>query len=361
MSNRWPAALSGIGAGALTLAVAEIGAALAMRGGVGSGNGSPLVAVAGAFIDRTPAWLKDFAIRTFGTNDKLALVVGMGIVLTLLCAVIGLIGGMGRSTLGLGLFALVGVVGVLAVTSRPNFVVADVAPTIVGTLVGLGVLDWLWRKLAAARDAGPGATAATHTGAAAPVAVMGSGAASRRAVLAWGGGLTVLGALGIAAGRTLSRAGEVVEAARAKLGTLRVRQPVQVPAGATQGVAGQSAYLTPNEEFYRIDTAITVPQVDPETWRLRVTGMVDRDIELTFQDLLDAELVEALVTLTCVSNYVGGNLVGNGVWTGLPGPCRGAGGRRHGALHQHRRLHRRHAAGGHDRRPQRADRHRPER
>lgn len=323
MSTRIPGAVAGIAAGALTLAVAEIGAALMMRGGMGSGDASPLVAVAGAFIDRTPPWLKDFAVSTFGTNDKLALFIGMAIVLTALCALIGLLGAgskppqedeiggpnLPKNGWALGLFALVGLVGVFAVLSRPDAAVIDVAPTVLGTLVGLWTLDQWWRRLAGAAT---GAAEADHD------RPMGSGRASRRSVLLWAGGLTVVGALGIVAGRTLSRAGEVVEAARAKLGTLRVANPVTVPAGASQGVPGQTAFITPNDRFYRIDTAVTVPQVDPETWRLRVTGMVERELELTFQDLLDAELVEALVTLTCVSNFVGGHLAGNAVWTGLP-------------------------------------------
>lgn len=315
MSSRWLAALSGVAAGATTLAVAELSAAVMMRGGLTSGTTSPLVAVAGAFIDRTPAWLKDVAVRSFGTHDKTALLVGMAVVLTVTCALIGVLGrrtkplakdgeGVRNPYLFAGVFAGVGVIGVLAVLSRPNSSGADALPTVLGTLVGLWVLIRLWRRLATGEQEQP--------------PPMGAGAASRRAVLAWGGGLTVVGALGIAAGRALSRAGEVVEAARERLGMLRVAHPVTVPAGATQGVPGQTAYLTPNEHFYRIDTAIAVPQVDPDSWRLRVTGMVDREIELTFQDLLDADLVEALVTLTCVSNYVGGNLAGNAVWTGLP-------------------------------------------
>ncbi|NLG20085.1 MAG: molybdopterin-dependent oxidoreductase [Actinomycetales bacterium] len=322
MSRRPTGALVGVAAGAVTLAVAEIGAALLVRGGLEGGTASPLVAVAEAFVDLTPPWLKDFAIGTFGTYDKLALVIGMVLVLTGLCALIGLVGASRAKPLkrsvegarnpniswGLAAFALVGVIGVTAVASRPDFAWPDVVPTVVGTIAGLVTLDRLWSRLAEAGaerlDTEPG--------------VMGAGAASRRAVLAWGGGLTVVGALGVLAGRTLSRAGEVVEAARAQLGRLRVQRPVTVPEAASQRVPGQTAYLTPAEEFYRIDTAISVPQVDPDTWRLRVTGMVDREIEMTFQDILDEELVEALVTLTCVSNYVGGNLAGNGLWTGLP-------------------------------------------
>ena len=303
MSGRWTAALAGVAAGAVTLAVAEIGAAVMLRGGMSSGTASPLLAVGGAFVDRTPAWLKDLAIRTFGTHDKLALFIGMGVVLTCLCAVLGVLAARtGARSLAALAFAAVGVLGLLAVLDRPGASWPDVLPTVVGTAAGLVVLLRLTRS-------------ATGEEPSAPVA---AGAASRRAVLAWGGGLTVVGALGIVAGRALSRAGEVVEAARARLGTLRVAAPVRVPEGASQGVPGQTAYLTPNDRFYRIDTALSVPQVDPDTWRLRVTGMVEREVELTFQDLLDAELVEALVTLTCVSNVVGGNLAGNAIWTGLP-------------------------------------------
>ena len=83
-------------------------------------------------------------------------------------------------------------------------------------------------------------------------------------------------------------------------------------------VAGISPYITPKGEFYRIDTALTVPQVDPADWRLRITGMVDNPLELTFDDILSMELSDHVITLACVSNPVGGDLVDNAVWTGVP-------------------------------------------
>ncbi|WP_158068958.1 molybdopterin-dependent oxidoreductase, partial [Cellulosimicrobium sp. CUA-896] len=91
-----------------------------------------------------------------------------------------------------------------------------------------------------------------------------------------------------------------------------------VPAGADLDVPGLAPYVTPNDDFYRIDTALRVPQVDPDSWTLRVTGLVDEPFEITFDDLLALPLVEHHVTLTCVSNEVGGDLVGNARWLGYP-------------------------------------------
>lgn len=301
MGSRWPDALVGVAAGAVTVGVAELGAALLKRAGIGSGNGSPLVAVAGAFIDLTPPWLKDFAVAVFGTADKLALYVGMAVVITAACALVGWL--RPRAAVGLGLFALGGLLGVLAVSSRPNSSWPDLLPTALGTAVGLWLLVWLWQRSATAGDAAADPEAAR---------------ASRRAVLLWGTGLLAAGALGTLVGRALSQVGEAVSTVRDRLAGIRVRQPVDVPAAASQNVAGQTPYLTPNDEFYRIDTAVIVPRVDPDEWRLRVTGLVDRELTLTFDDLLAEELVEALVTLTCVSNFIGGDLAGNAVWTGLP-------------------------------------------
>lgn len=301
MGPRWPDALVGVAAGAVTLGVAELVAALFKRAGVGSGGGSPLVAVAGAFIDWTPVWLKDLAVTVFGRADKLALYVGMAVVITAGCALVGLL--RPRMAAGLGLFALGGLLGVLAVASRPNTGWPDLLPTALGTAVGLWLLVWLWQRSAISQDDVAGAEAAR---------------ASRRSVLILGTGLLAAGALGTLVGRALSRVGEAVSTVRDRLAGIRVRQPVEVPAAASQDVAGQTPYLTPNDEFYRIDTAVIVPRVDPDEWRLRVTGLVDRELTLSFDDLIGEELVEALVTLTCVSNFVGGDLAGNAVWTGLP-------------------------------------------
>src|SRR5690606_17154531 len=89
---------------------------------------------------------------------------------------------------------------------------------------------------------------------------------------------------------------------------------------ASLQVPGLAPLVTPNEDFYRIDTAFVVPRVDATKWRLRVTGMVDRPYELTFDELVAMASVERSVTLACVSNEVGGRLVGNAVWLGVPLP-----------------------------------------
>lgn len=299
LTSRGAAALSGLAAGAVTLGVAELLAGLLTRLTTVEGTPSPLLAVANAFVDLTPPWLKDFAVDTFGTADKTALFVGMGLVLLAACAAIGLLA---RWLLAAGLvtFTLVGMVGVAAVLSRPGAAPTDILPTVAGVVVGALVLAWFNRD-------------ATTT-----AEVEMPGDLTRRSVLVGGGALAVVGVLGIVAGRVLSGAGEAVRAARDAFVVPRVAAPVTIPAAADPGVPGQTPYRTPNDDFYRIDTALTVPQVDPATWRLRVHGMVEQEVEIDMAELLDQPMVEALVTLACVSNYVGGNLAGNAVWTGWP-------------------------------------------
>ncbi|MCM3662197.1 molybdopterin-dependent oxidoreductase [Georgenia satyanarayanai] len=297
--SRGAAALAGLVAGAVTLGAAELLAGLLSRATTVTGTPSPLLAVADAFVDLTPPWLKDVAVATFGTADKTALFVGMALVLLAACAGIGLLA---RRSLAAGLvtFALVGLTGVAAVLSRPGATASDALPTVAGVVVGALVLAWFNRDVTTTTEIGM------------------PGDLTRRSVLVGGGSLAVLGVLGIVAGRVLSGAGEAVRAARDAFVVPRVAAPVTVPAAADQGVPGQTTYRTPNDDFYRIDTALTVPQVDPATWRLRVHGMVEQEVEIDMAELLDQPMVEALVTLACVSNYVGGNLAGNAVWTGWP-------------------------------------------
>jgi len=90
-----------------------------------------------------------------------------------------------------------------------------------------------------------------------------------------------------------------------------------LPPGADLGVRDLTPIVVPNEDFYRIDTALIVPNVDAASWRLRVHGLVDHEVSLTYADLAGMPLVEQYVTIACVSNEVGGNLVGNAKWTGV--------------------------------------------
>jgi DMSO/TMAO reductase YedYZ molybdopterin-dependent catalytic subunit len=122
-----------------------------------------------------------------------------------------------------------------------------------------------------------------------------------------------------AGGRALGGVRNSVEAARRGLNLPSPASPAPaLPAGVQAPVEGVTPWLTPNPDFYRIDTALTIPQLDVESWELRVHGMVEEEFSISFQDLLDAELIERHITLTCVSNPVGGNLVGNAKWLGYP-------------------------------------------
>jgi len=315
------AALCGIAATAVTLGVAELLAGLLLRLSGGSGTPSPLLAVGGAFVDRTPPWLKDWAVETFGTADKIALGVGMGVTLVALGALVGWLTARSRP-LGLGLFAVVGLIALVAVASRPSTSVLDLLPTLVGLFVGARVLLSLLSRTEVGSEPAPGTEPS--------VAEAGRteepeqripdrpGEPTRRGVLGAAAGAGVLGALAIAAGQALARTGRVGRDLIALLGLPTPARSVIVPAEAMSDVPGHSAYVTPNAEFYRIDTALFVPKMDTEGWRLRVTGMVDREIEMGIEELLAENHVEALVTLTCVSNSVGGNLVGNARWIGWP-------------------------------------------
>jgi DMSO/TMAO reductase YedYZ molybdopterin-dependent catalytic subunit len=91
-----------------------------------------------------------------------------------------------------------------------------------------------------------------------------------------------------------------------------------IPAGAEVGLDGIQPLVTPNRDFYRIDTALIVPVIDPDTWTLRVSGMVEQEIELSLADLLARPLIERHITIACVSNEVGGDLIGNARWLGWP-------------------------------------------
>ncbi len=109
-----------------------------------------------------------------------------------------------------------------------------------------------------------------------------------------------------------------VDAVRSALKLPSPKTTVTVPATAELDIPGLSPLFTPNKDFYRVDTALTVPSIDPSTWRLVIDGMVDQRVEMSFQDLLDMGLDEYAITLTCVSNEVGGELVGNAKWLGVP-------------------------------------------
>ena len=144
-------------------------------------------------------------------------------------------------------------------------------------------------------------------------------ATSRRAFFAATGVTAAASAIAATGGRMLSAARSNVAQARESLQLPAPAKPAPaVPAGVQSKAPGVTPWLTPNNDFYRIDTALSVPEINAQDWELRIHGLVEQEVRLSFQDLLDADLIESHVSLTCVSNPVGGNLAGNAKWLGMP-------------------------------------------
>ncbi|HEY2522036.1 MAG TPA: molybdopterin-dependent oxidoreductase [Streptosporangiaceae bacterium] len=297
-------ALCGLLAGAVALGVAELFSAIT------GPQGSPVVAVGGVAIDLTPIPVKDFAIEHFGTHDKTILITGILVLLALFAAVIGMLGRRWLAA-GLGGMAVFGVLGVGAALSRPDAGPADVAPTLAGVAVAMITLVILVRtvsdrKITLRRPR--------------PVA-------GRRAFLVAGAGAAVVAAASYGAGDLLLRRFSATTARSQVRLPAAARRARTAPAGAELKLPGLSSFYTPNSSFYRVDTDLVLPQVSPSDWTLSIGGMVEREIELSFDELLRQPLIEADITLVCVSNEVGGPYAGNARWLGasLPGLLRRAG------------------------------------
>ena len=366
-------AIAGLLAAAAALGVGQLVA------GLTGANGSPVVAVGQLQIDFTPPWLKNFAIKDFGSDDKLVLVGGILVVLAIFAAVIGVAATrrLAYGMAGLGVFAAI---GLTAAATRPTATAASLLPTLAATVtaaIALGVLinrigsatessapEWAGEWEAGPGVAGPGAAVggagpgfsgdrpATPAGAELPVVpdlppgagrpggpattggVFGPSAAGGREQPAMSSGLppasgpgrrsflaasvVTAGIAGVAglAGRALAERSSVATARSA----LRLPKPSQsvatLPPGVNLGIPGLSSFITPNSAFYRVDTALVLPQVAPSSWQLRIHGMVNRELTITFDELLRRPLIEDYVTLCCVSNPVGGPYIGNALWLG---------------------------------------------
>ncbi|WP_211208738.1 molybdopterin-dependent oxidoreductase [Aeromicrobium marinum] len=264
---------------------------------------SPIVSIGNRFIFFTPQFLKEFAIRQFGTADKPILIASVSITLLLLAMVAGVIG-LKRRNLALGITFGLGAVAILAAAtdnaSTANAVVT-VIPTIITTIVAVGTLLFLLGILALSPKEGDD---------------LPSGFDRRKFLIAVGGTT-----IGIALGGLIARVFGGAAAAESRM-NVRIPTPADpasaVPAGVEVDVQGVSSYITPNRDFYRIDTALQIPDVPVEGYSLRIHGMVDKELNLSFQDLLEERLIERRITLTCVSNEVGGPYVGNATWIGIP-------------------------------------------
>jgi DMSO/TMAO reductase YedYZ molybdopterin-dependent catalytic subunit len=293
------------------IGVLSVGAALAVGQLAAAFVGveaSPFLAVGNAAIDRTPAQVKDFAVRNFGTNDKTVLLLGMAVVLLLFGMLAGLLSR--RNSLpGTALAVLLGLVGMAAVLGRTDLgqlgVLAPTVSLVAGALV-FRVLhrlayDWITVRDGDPADRDRGANDADG---------------SRRKFLLGTAGVVVGAGVVGAVGQILVNSNNV-ESSRAAVGPLTSAEPAVLPAGADFAASGTPSFITDAARFYRVDTALTVPQVSTQSWSLRIHGMVDNEKTFSYADIRNRPLVERIVTLCCVSNPVGGPYISNAKFEGV--------------------------------------------
>jgi DMSO/TMAO reductase YedYZ molybdopterin-dependent catalytic subunit len=333
--------LSGLLAGAVGVCVGFL------ISGLTGPAGSPVVAVAQLAIDLSPPPVKNFAIREFGSHDKLVLQIGVLVVLALFAAVIGVLA-QRREANGLIGIAIFGAVGLIAAGTRPTSSAVDLLPAILGAAAAALALVRLTRAAgppprrqpapaAVSDDHGPSQPGPAESGPAesgserpapeqsereqpAPVrpstARLSVAELPRRQFMTAGAVTAGAAAVAYLGGRLLTERSSVAAAVK----SLHLPAPAQpappVPAGSDLRIPGLGPFITPNSAFYRVDTAIVLPQVPPSSWQLRIHGMVSREITLNFDQLLRRPLLEDYITLCCVSNPVGGPYIGNARWLG---------------------------------------------
>lgn len=292
-------ALAGVATG-----VAGLGAAyLASR--LLSTDADPITAVADSVIRLTPGPVVEWAIQAFQHRDKQVL---LGVILVILLAVFAGLGTLARRHVGLMLagFLVLAGVGGLAVATRSDATAIDQLPVLAGFLVWSVAMGWAvepLRRLDVAREHDP-VLADRELG------------QTRRVVLLRAAALAAAGVVAGAVGRVAGRGRQRVEDARRLLRLEGVTRP-SVPQGAHPDVADLPPWQTPVDDFYLIHTAFTPPTITPADWSLRIHGMVEKEITLRYDDLAGRDITEDWITLNCVSNEVGGTLVGNAWWSGV--------------------------------------------
>jgi DMSO/TMAO reductase YedYZ molybdopterin-dependent catalytic subunit len=342
-------------------ALVALGAAQIVAAVLAAPASAPVDAVGAVSINHTPAAVKNWAITEFGSSDKTVLVWGIRGVLIVCAVVIGVLA-LRRLWLGMAGLTVFAAVGVAAALAQPGADGSDALPSLVGAGVGALALRYFCglasRELARTRaswppvDAaprqsspprhavsgpgdGPGlvsgpASAGTPAGddvpsvpASGPVwrpvgpePVWASGSPDRRRFLAASAAVAAGSLVAYGAGSWLASSRNVGAAQRA----IRLPRPAvpapPLPSGADLRIPGLSSFITPNGSFYRVDTALVLPEIAPATWQLRVHGMVRRELMLSFDDLIKRPLIEDYITLCCVSNPVGGPYIGNAKWLG---------------------------------------------
>ena len=289
-------------------------------------SAAPLLTLGQAIIPLAPPAAIKPVIALFGDNDKLVLVLSTGLGAIVLAGLIGALA-VSRRRLATTLLVVAGLVPVIVIIIRPEAGAIDVIPTLIGIAAGVAVFLLLLRSgvpatlaeatdspdvaRGIARDDGPGSRTSHPSPTSDPL--------SRRRFFGLAGALGAIGAVTIAAGQTVASLAQDAGAAVAKLVLpTPAKKAAAVPAAASTGVDGTVPFVTEAKDFYRIDTVLSPPVIDPEQWSLRIHGMVENELTLTMDDVLDLPLEEHHITLTCVSNPVGGELVGNATWLGYP-------------------------------------------
>jgi DMSO/TMAO reductase YedYZ molybdopterin-dependent catalytic subunit len=289
--------IAGVAAAAVALGVAQL---------VGipfGGRADARTAIGSAVIDLTPGPVKEWGIQTLGTLDKFFVSVVVLVVIATIAAIAGTLETR-RRPLGSAMISALGILGCIALLSQQHATAADIIPTAVGTACGVTTLRFLSRRFWPTPGDPEGETSHKEPD------------PSRR------GGLVIFGLLGLGvvagvAGAVITRLVHSVAADRNSLILPRPRVPAPpIPADVQPNSVALPSFITAATNFYRIDTALSVPQLSHADWRLRIHGMVDRETTYSFDDLARFEVVETVTTLTCVSNPVGGSLISTGVWTG---------------------------------------------
>ncbi|OBH80348.1 oxidoreductase [Mycobacterium mantenii] len=284
--------VAGVAAAAVSLGVAELvaipfGARANARAAIGS-----------VVVDLTPGSVKEWAIQTLGYLDKLFLAIAVLVVIATIAAIAGSFETR-RRPVGSAMIAAAGALGCIAVLSRQGATLLDTIPTVAGAVCGVAVLRVLARRFwpEPKDDAGDAPDA------------------RRRSLMVFG--LLGFGVVSGVVGAAITQLVHSVAADRNALTLPTPRTPAPpIPAGVQPNGVALPSFITANADFYRVDTALSVPQLSRGDWRLRIHGMVDREATYSFDDLARFEVVEMVTTLTCVSNPVGGNLISTGVWTG---------------------------------------------
>lgn len=284
--------LVGVVTGLAGLAVSQfVAALLSVREG-------PFVAVAESVVSLVPGPVASWAIDFLGSSGKPVLLVLLVLSMLMVFSVAGSLWPRVRWASVLVWVSLAGV-GLAAVVARNGTGTTETLPIAMGLvawLLAMTTLSWV-----AGRDA--------------PAAPAGTGP-SRRGFGLGVGLVAVLGlGSGVGARLTSGRKSAIKEARR----LLRIPGVTarKTPPRARIGVPGVQPWRTRNDDFYQVHTALVIPAIEPSQWRLRIHGMVEREIVLSYDDLIARGLTEAWMTLSCVSNEVGGPLVGNAWWSGV--------------------------------------------